>query len=228
MKIVFLNVWGDSMQEGLLPYLEEQARDTDIFCFQEATDEMKHHCADVLSGYKEVCDYKYLSDKDNFPQSMFIKKDIDVLTSGTLMASEMDRGLAIYAKVKINGVPTYVCNVHGTAHPKNKLDSPVRLEQSSEIINFFKDKKEPVVIGGDFNIFPETESIEVFALHGYRNLIKDFAIETTRNRLAWDRFPVKMLYSDYVFINDKIKCQSFIVPQNEISDHLPMLLEIEV
>lgn len=227
MKIVFLNVWGEHMQEGLVEYLAEQARDTDIFCFQEATVSMKRACADVLSAYAEVSDYKYISEQENFPQATFVRKDIDVLSTGTLMADDMELGLAVYVKIRVDDTEMYVCNAHGNSRPVEKLDDPGRLAFSQGLIDFFGDKDAAVVIGGDFNLLPETDSVKMFERAGYRDLIRGFDVDTTRNRLVWDRYPVKMYYSDYVFLNDKVQLVDFNVPKNEVSDHLPMLLEID-
>lgn len=227
MKIVFLNVWGAHMQASLVDYLAEQARDTDIFCFQEAAESMKRACAGVLSGYKEISDYKYISEHEHFPQVIYVRKDIEVLSAGSLMHDDMDRGLAIYVKVRVDGGEMYVCNVHGKSRPVEKLDDPGRLAFSHALIDFFADKDAPVVIGGDFNLLPETHSVRMFERAGYRDLIGGFDIDTTRNRLVWDRYPVKMYYSDYVFLSDKVQLVDFSVPKNEVSDHLPMLLKID-
>lgn len=228
MKVVFLNVWGDVMQDTLVGYLEEQARDTDIFCFQEATEAMRRRCADALSNYTETTHHKYVTAADDFWVSTFIRKDITVLSSEVLMPDDMDTGIAICSKVQASSDELYVCNIHGMSRPKEKRDDPGRIKQSQELINFFKDKSEPVIIGGDFNLFPDTQSITMFAEHGYRDLIKEFDIATTRNHFAWDRFPVKMNYSDYVFLKGGVVLKSFTVTDNEVSDHLPLLLEIEV
>lgn len=227
MKIVFLNVWGEYMQESLVDYLAEQARDTDIFCFQEATEPMKRACASVLSGYREISDYKYISELENYSQATFVRKDIPILSSGTLMAEDMERGLATYVKIRVDGREMYVCNAHGNSRPVEKRDNPGRLAFSRGLIEFFQHKDVPVVIGGDFNLLPETDSVKMFERAGYRDLIRGFDIDTTRNRLVWDRFPVKMYYSDYVFLNEHVQLKDFIVPKNEVSDHLPMLLEID-
>jgi len=227
MKLVFLNVWGDEMRNELVPYIEEQAIDTDVFCFQEVTDNMKHFCASALTNYQEISDNKYISDGDSFPLSIFIKKGIELVSSGTLFADDMSVGLAIYAEIKIGENITYICNVHGRSRPSDKLDNTDRLRFSQGLVEFFNDKNVPVAIGGDFNLEFTTESVGVFSKYNYRNLIKEFNIITTRNHLVWDKYPNdKMCYSDYVFLNSKIELKSFVVEKNEVSDHLPMILQI--
>lgn len=228
MKLVYLNVWGNEVRDELISYIEEQVVDTDIFCFQEVTEKVKEKCAHLLASYQEISDYKYISDNDNFPQSLFIKKGIEVVSSGTLFADDLSVGLAVYAEVKRDDSHIYICNVHGRARPADKLDTPQRQKFSADIIEFFKGKYAPVVIGGDFNLEKTTKSIETFRKNNYRDLISEFAIRTTRNHFAWDRYPGnEMYYSDYVFINDKIHLKSFTVQENEVSDHLPLILEIE-
>ncbi|MFZ1301468.1 MAG: endonuclease/exonuclease/phosphatase family protein [Candidatus Microsaccharimonas sp.] len=226
MKIVFLNVWGNEMQDSLIPFLREQAHDTPVFCLQEATSEMKQRSADVFSNYVEIAHHKYINDHDIFCQSLFVRKDIEILDSGVLAPDDMDRGLANFVKIKLNGQEVSICNVHGRARPAEKLDNPERIAFSQSLVDFFKDATGPVIIGGDFNILPDTESIQLFARNGYQDLISEYAIDTTRNHLAWDRYPTKLYYSDYLFVSQGLTVNHFSVPKNEISDHLPMLLEV--
>jgi endonuclease/exonuclease/phosphatase family metal-dependent hydrolase len=228
MKIIFLNVWGNEMRDELVSYIEEQAFSTDIFCFQEATDGMKLRCERALVGYNEISNHKYISNDDNFEMSMFIKKDIELVSSGTLFADDMRFGLALYAEIKMGDRLINVCNAFGRARPSEKMDNPDRLQFSLELIKYFENNGTSVIIGGDFNLEKTTESVGVFERHGYRNLIADFNIQTTRNHLVWDRFPDnKMYYSDYAFLNSKVQLKSFEVVDNEVSDHLPLILEIE-
>ena len=77
---------------------------------------------------------------------------------------------------------------------------------------------------------PNTKSIKMIKEAGYKNLIKDFGIKTTRNKLAWDQFPdeEKQNFADYVFVSPEIKVRKFSVPNLEISDHLPLILDFEI
>lgn len=87
--------------------------------------------------------------------------------------------------------------------------------------------QEFAIIGGDFNMFPENESIRMFEKNGYQDLIKNFGIKTTRNRIAWEKYPeTPQYYSDYIFLKGDLQIKTFSVPENEVSDHLAMILEI--
>jgi endonuclease/exonuclease/phosphatase family metal-dependent hydrolase len=229
MKIIYLNTWGAKVREAMAKFLKEQSRDTDVFCFQETYDDMRQLARQQLPGYAELEKNKYVNDDDNFPQAIYVRKTIPLLSSGVILENEPGTGLGIYAEVRLaDGRNLFVCNFHGMSRPVDKLDDPARLKQSQTLVEFFKDKPGLKIIGGDFNLFPETESIKMFAKDGYRDLIKEYGITTTRNQLAWAMYPDnKQYYSDYVFISPEVKIKNFSVLDIEISDHLPLILEVE-
>jgi len=82
------------------------------------------------------------------------------------------------------------------------------------------------------------ESLKMFESKGFRNLIKDFKIPTTRNEYAWKHafekrglnrpYFGKQLFADYVFVSPEVKVNKFEVSKIEISDHLPMILDFEI
>lgn len=230
MKIVYLNAWDGESRSEITKYLQTQASTTDVFCFQEAFDNMKALCNDILVDYTAYIDEKTSTGREGtftFCQATYIRKEITVTSSGSILQGQPDCGLGTYIEIAQEEKRTFICNFHGMSRPVDKLDNPSRLLQSQMLIDCFKDK-ERVVIGGDFNSFPETENIGMFAEAGYRDLIKEFAIKTTRNRLVWERYPdTKQYYSDYIFIAPGVTLQEFIVPNNEASDHLPLELTIE-
>ena len=230
MKIVFLNTWNGRVREEIAEFIKQQARDTDLFCFQEVHDEMMPLCRDILPNYKEFSSYKSVTDDDYFLQATYVKEGIGIISSGVLLEREPDCGLGLYVEVRTGSMNqnVFICNFHGISRPVDKLDNPSRLNQSRALIEFFGAKEGLKIIGGDFNILPETKSIKMFEMSGYSNLVKDFEIKTTRNRLAWDMYPgSKQYYADYVFIDQDVKLQEFSVPNNEVSDHLPLIVVIE-
>lgn len=229
MKIVFLNAWHAHNPGELTEFFKQQVHDTDIFCFQEAPDAVKALYKDIFTDYQELSDYKYVTDEDDYPQVTLVRNGIEIISSESLFSDDNELGLTLYTALKVGEKQFHLCNVHGNARPNNKLDSPGRIKQSEAFIERFKDTSDPVIIGGDFNIERETESVKMFARHNYRDLISDYKIKTTRNHWAWDKYPGNELYySDFVFTNSGIDVKNFTVIGNEISDHLPMILEFEI
>lgn len=120
--------------------------------------------------------------------------------------------------------------MHGVPRPGHKLDTDGRLRQTEQIITWLKSYEGLLtVVCGDFNLLPRAESIKRFAAAGYRNLIVDYAIPTTRNRLIWEQYPDnKQLFADYTFTSSDVKVTGFTVPSIEVSDHLPMIIDIVI
>lgn len=118
-----------------------------------------------------------------------------------------------------------ICNIHGTAFPGSKLDTKLRLEHSEKIKDFLKNKKGAKILIGDFNLLPQTKSIRILE-NDMINLIKEFNIKRTRSNLS--PFYGKkefQKFADYTFVSHDINVKSFQVPEVEISDHLPMVLD---
>lgn len=226
MKIVSLNIWGGFAEYGLKGYLSERVTDTDIFCFQE-TD--SGQAMEILNELFERNDYCYVgaskefSEESRFGLRTYIRSTVELVDQTTLFGCEENIGLALETNLLVNGRGLTVVNVHGVSRPGDKLDTESRLRQSSGIIEHLKNQVNPQVICGDFNLLPETQSVAAFGQHGYHDLIKEFHIDTTRNHLAWDRFPdSKQLYADYAFTSSQVIVEKFEVPKNEVSDHLPL------
>jgi endonuclease/exonuclease/phosphatase family metal-dependent hydrolase len=172
--------------------------------------------------------YKKLAEDNDFPQATYLRDDLQLLSWQFVLKKHPGTGLGIYTQIDMRNNMIHLCNLHGTARPGNKLDTAQRINQSRGLIDFFKDKNGMKIIGGDFNLLPETKSAQMFEENGYRNLIKEFRIRTTRNRLAWELYPDdKQYYSDYVFVSPEVKVKEFSVPENEISDHLALVLGLE-
>jgi endonuclease/exonuclease/phosphatase family metal-dependent hydrolase len=228
MKIIYLNAWNGELRTALVDFISQQSKDTDIFCFQEFSEDIKAVSDKILSNYTSFSIYKDLlhDGVSVFEQTIYVRKNLNVISHGTLLDDQLDGGLAVYVKLMINDKSLYICNAHGISKPIEKQDTMGRLKQSNDLIGFFQDKAGAKIIGGDFNLLPITESIQMFEKNWYRNLVKEFNTETTRNHFAWDRYPDnKQYFADYIFISKDITLNRFEVSANEISDHLPLILE---
>lgn len=230
MRIMFLNVWNFRQTSALTQFLTEQISMTDVFCFQEAYEKTRFICTDLLKDFIGLFDYKYILDTtdsyaDEFPQATYVKTGVEVTRQTSVLKNVEGVGLALHTQLQCNNKTIHICNVHGISKPGNKLDDKYRLQQSSKLIEYFKDLEGIKIIGGDFNLEIQTESVKLFAQAGYVDLIEKYNIKTTRNRLVWEKYPNSILYySDFVFVSPDCKVESFEVPNIEVSDHLPIIL----
>lgn len=229
LRIIFLNAWSGILGNEISRFMEEQAAVTSVFCLQEVDEAMVGICKTILSDdFEEISAYKKNNESDFFPSATYVRKDRDIIASNPLFHDRKDVGLAIQTEIAFGDGSLHICNVHGVSRPNSKQDNPARKEQSAELIKPYAHIEDPVIIGGDFNLFPDTESIQAFQANGYRDLIQEYGIQTTRNHYAWERFPdTPHYFSDYVFVKGGISVTRFSVLDDEVADHLPMLLEVE-
>ncbi|PIV07801.1 hypothetical protein COS53_00480 [Candidatus Shapirobacteria bacterium CG03_land_8_20_14_0_80_35_14] len=229
MRVLFLNVWRGELGEETKKYIVDESRNTDVFCLQEYHGDFRHKCDGKLNKFQSVFSEKHLCDKKKFALANYLDNNLEIVCSGSIIGEKIGLGLGIYTKIKVNNETITIGNIHGIPKPGHKLDTKERIYQSKGIIKFFNKINGRKIIGGDFNVLPNTESVEMFEKNGYVDLIKKYKIKTTRNELAWKPYPNnKKLFSDYVFVSPEVKVKSFKVPNIKVSDHLPMILEIEI
>ncbi|MDD4938500.1 MAG: endonuclease/exonuclease/phosphatase family protein [Candidatus Shapirobacteria bacterium] len=229
MKIIFLNAWQGQVP-SIKQFIIDNISSTDIFCFQESFNfDSEIFCLNYMADYQYFFDRKRVSDKDEFINTTFVKKDFSVLETKTLGQGDTSVGLGIFNKIKTpNGKIFNLCNFHGHARPGDKQDTLDRIKQSQKIIDFLKNFSGPKIIGGDFNLDRDIKSTRLFEENGYKSLIKEFNITNTRNEISWRKYPTKQHFADHLFITPDIKITNFSVPYNEVSDHLPLVLEFKI
>lgn len=232
MKIIFLNTGHAIAGEPFYHFLKSELKDTDIFCLGEVDTKMFSNLSNLFTDFSG----RYVKNTPRNGQAVFIKKNIDVLMfekHHLFKQREKDSGSFITFEIKTEFGNMLIGSVEGKVRPGNKLDTPIRLKQSQSIIESFKISSLPKIILGDFNLLPETKSIQMFKEAGYRNLINEFKIKSTRNEIAWENLKsdhgfVKQHFADYCFVSPDINVKKFEVPDLPISDHLPLILEFEV
>ncbi len=232
MRLIFLNAYHLGLREVLERFVTDEAARTDVFCFQEAR-EGAHIAGESLGDvFQLFTAEEAVAGARPYSLATYVRRSIEVAEHRPISDIDPATGLGLLTRLRASGRSIHVLNVHGNPHvikPQDtKTDSSERLRQSDEFLRAVA-AAGPDIIGGDFNLLPDTESLEIFRRAGYRDLIREHAIATTRNHLAWDRFPEgeRYLFSDYVFVSPELAITSFAVPDIEVSDHLPLILEIE-
>lgn len=118
-----------------------------------------------------------------------------------------------------------IINIHGIWN-KDRLGDERTINQSSFLIQKALEEDLPTIILGDFNLLPESQSIKMLDKH-FKNLIKEYNIKSTRPTFD-DGLDKGDMVVDYIFVNDKIKVNDFKVPNTDVSDHLPLILDFEI
>lgn len=233
MKLIFLNTWHAHLREPLREYIARHRDDTDVFCFMEAYEQDQATYADLFAeNFTPHSVQRHILETGSwYGNVIYVRNTLTIEDSGSLFmeeAQKMDIGLANYVTLSISDARMTVCNMHGVPYPGDKLDSDVRIYQSEKLIETFANHKN-VIIAGDFNLLPETKSIQLFSEYGYQDLIREYAIKTTRNHYTFDRYPDNIqYYADFAFVSPALNVQSFIVPADIVSDHQPLELKIEI
>ena len=128
-------------------------------------------------------------------------------------------------ELDVDGKNLQILNLHGL-YSRDKQDSERALNQCKYVLEVAKRKNIPTIIVGDFNLLPETKSIEILDKE-FKNLIKEYKIQSTRPNFD-DGTDQGNNVVDFIFVNDKIKVNNFEVININISDHLPLLLDFDI
>ncbi len=244
MKIVTLNIWGGRVGAPLLEFFRAHP-EVEVFLLQEAmlgaTErtrwEPEVH-ADIFQEIAEVLP-EYVgtfapSVVGEWGLAAFVKKSVTVDEMGVVfvhkhMDSMVGRdGKTIgrnlqFIKLMVAGKRVNVLNVHGIWTGDGKDDTAERLEQSRKIIEFAKTLEGEIVLGGDFNLNPETESLRMIERElGLRNLIKENGVTSTRT--SYYTKPLK--FADYILVSPRMTIKQFEVMKEEVSDHAAVMVEI--
>jgi len=129
------------------------------------------------------------------------------------------------AILDINDKKVQIINIHGIWN-EGKLGDDRTLNQCQFIIDRALENDYPTIIVGDLNLLPNSKSIELMNKH-FRNLIIENNIKSTRPTFD-DGLDKGNIVCDYIFVNDKVKINDFKVLDNDISDHLPLVIDFEI
>jgi endonuclease/exonuclease/phosphatase family metal-dependent hydrolase len=235
------------MMEPLVSFLKKNS-DVDVFCFQEVYHEAHgkdtlwtdgsdfntlNQLKDALSGY--TCFYRpHLADW--WGLAIFVKKGTDIIEEGEFYVHkfkghnmEMEvRGYTAknlhYVKVRENGRSITLINFHGLWNGQGKNDTEDRLNQSKKTVEFISSLKEEIIFCGDFNLTPETKSLQMIEKElGLRNLIQEHGITSTRT----SKYTKPCRFADYMFVSPNVEVIDFKVLPDEVSDHSSLYIEFK-
>ncbi len=172
---------------------------------------------------------------DSYGLMMLVKKGIKVLSDGDVFVHKYRGYVPVgdvgrharniqYVTIKNQDQPITIINFHGLWNGKGKSDSPDRIIQSDNIVQFSQTLNNPFILCGDFNLSPNSQSLKKFTYAGLRNLIQDYGVTSTRTNY----YTKAEKYADYVFVSEGISVINFQVLEDQVSDHSPLLLEFDI
>jgi len=122
--------------------------------------------------------------------------------------------------------PVTVAHMHGLRDLGGKQDTPARLVQARRLralVESAAENNDRLVVCGDFNVEPESETFAVLSEIGLTDLVTGRGFKSTRN--SFYKKPGR--FADYMLTNAQVAVSSFtVVEAPEVSDHCPLLLEI--
>ncbi len=243
MKIMSLNVWQGRLERVLLKHLE--TLNLDFACMQEAID-YDGFSLGLVSSYQKIGDSLRL-DQQFFSPLLATKLGNKQMTFGNATYSRLpfsqtstvftrgehtddfdfdtdDYNIRAFqhALIEVGDKKLNILNHHGHHIDSHKLGDEETARQVTQIAGYIKQLDGAVILCGDFNLAPESESIKLLDsfLH---NLPVERSLETTRSRLTY-----KNEVCDYIFVNDEIHVNDFSMDETIISDHNALILDFEV
>lgn len=243
MRLISVNVWRGKLLEQLVQFLKREAVTTDIFCFQEMVTSLGDSSKekDVFSIIaKELPNFQGFfeaaQDEGDGVESglaMFVKridkidKEGDYFVYRTRNAMIGTDGRTLGKNIQFIQFPKAgkeytVVNFHGLWTGDGREDTSERISQSQKLKEFMNIIGGTKIICGDFNLTLNTKSVEILG-KDMKNLIREYGVTSTRNHFF--DFPDK--YCDYILVDKDVKVNDFKVLEDEISDHLALVLDFD-
>jgi len=243
MRIISLNIWLGKLKDPLIAFLQREAPKTDIFCFQEMKssfgrspeDDLFSVVARSLPGFQGF--FEATQDEERATEiglATFIKRaetidkegDFFVYRTRNAMVGSDGRTMgrnAQFIEFPKSGKEYTIVNFHGLWSGEERLDSDDRIEQSKRLKELFNTLGGTKIVCGDFNLTKDTKSLAILD-DGMRNLIKENSVTSTRPERY---FPYPDKFCDYILVDKDVTVNSFKVLQDEVSDHLPLVMDFE-
>ncbi len=116
-----------------------------------------------------------------------------------------------------------VVHLHGLRDPAGKHDTPARRRQAErlvELVTGLRGEDDLVVVCGDFNLLPGSETLGLLREIGLTDLVGDRDTRTSR-------YTKPIRHANYLLVSDPDAVVHFDAPATpEVSDHRPLVLDI--
>ena len=154
----------------------------------------------------------------------FVHKDYAPAGYGDHPRSRSAHGVRLFDYRE--GRTVSVTHMHGLRDLRGKIDTPERAVQARRLLGLSRavsDESDLSVICGDFNVEPDSESLQLLADAGYSEMVTGRGFDGTRT----SHYKKAGKFADYMFINNESAVRGFdVVLDPEVSDHCPLVLQL--
>ncbi|MCB1499329.1 MAG: endonuclease/exonuclease/phosphatase family protein [Bauldia sp.] len=154
----------------------------------------------------------------------FVHKDFSPHGYGDHPRSRSAHAVRVYDGARNRAVT--IAHMHGLRDPAGKHDSPERAAQARRFAALVKEvarADEPLIVCGDFNVEPGSETFAILADLGVVDLVTGRGFEGTRT----SHYAKPGRFADYMLVNGRAEVRAFtVVSEPEVSDHCPLRLVI--
>lgn len=244
MKLIQLNLWQGKLAYQIEDLLNEEK--PDILCLQEVIDVPKgdgvifYIVEEIKKLFKTpniflspVFTFNYMNRKANFGNCIIsnypITKSETIFTHESFVEEHdlADRETNMrnfqHATLDLPGKKLlHVLNHHGYRVAEHKNGDEKSLEQCQMIAEYASSLEGPVILTGDFNLVPDSVSIEKIN-RVLTNLTLKAKLKTTRTSLTR-----KTETCDYIFVSKEVRVKSFKASNTVVSDHQALILEFDI
>lgn len=240
VKILQWNIWFKEKVENIIEFIKET--NPDILCLQELTINSE------FNGNQDVP--KIISQNLNFDYNFALAQEFEngnlqgngifskykIIENSNFFIAESKNSndyssegrICAVSKIQLNNRIITIATTHSSYNHKF-VENDLKLKEISKLTNFFKINKD-IIFTGDLNITPNAESIKLIEnelIHCGPNFneptwtTKPFSYNGFKeNKLNWRL--------DYAFASKDIKVISSKILKTKYSDHLPILIEVEI
>lgn len=251
IKVICLNVWiGGILFDGLLDFFK--AENADILLLQEVRSNAGENLPREYQThqiFQKELGYEFASFAPAFIDSLDSREVVQgnlilskfPLTQKETIFYDIPFGVRIdepehyevtprnlqHVTVEIDGTPIHLFNTQGI-WGKDGLDTHRRITMG-EIISHEVSQVSPVILAGDFNILPESKTISLIEKH----LVSVFKGEMTtsfnvkrKDLVTSPGYGTSVV--DMFFVSPQLTVTNHYCPQVDISDHLPLVVELSL
>jgi endonuclease/exonuclease/phosphatase family metal-dependent hydrolase len=242
MKILQLNTWGGRLQRQVINLLIKEQ--PDVVCLQEVIRvhkgddnlffgtlrEILEQLPDYKSYFSPVFGIPFMGTQADFGNCILTKlamtKQETIFTNKQYVSNfnfdDYDynvRNLQHVIVTTPNG-PLHVLNHHGHHVAAHKDGDDQTFRQTKQIADYIRSLKGNVLLTGDFNLSPHSESLEQIN-DILENQCLKHPVTTTRNQ-----FTPKTEVCDYIFTNKEMTVSNFKILPDLVSDHMALVANL--